>query len=93
MLQIVRQHKIDRKQQTRIHLIISLVSHATRNPHGPADLFGEDDNQKGKSITKIMQEKTHTMVPLLPTRHNLGAYISRIVNRRHMPNDGLSHRS
>jgi hypothetical protein len=63
-----------------------LVAHATRKPPGPKNLFREEDNQTGNSITQVMQEETDQAVPLLPTWHNLGANISRIVNRRHMPN-------
>jgi hypothetical protein len=64
-----------------------LVAHATRKPPGHTKFFREEDNHKDTSITQVMQEDTDQMVLLLPTWHNLGANISRIVNRRHMPND------
>jgi hypothetical protein len=69
-----------------------VVAHATRKPPGPTNLFREEDNHIGKSITQIMQEKTDQMVLILPTWHNLGADFSRVVLRRHMPNDRFSHR-
>jgi hypothetical protein len=53
----------------------------------------EGDNQTDSSITQFMQEETYQVIPLLATWHNLGANISRIFNRRHMPNDLLSHGS
>jgi hypothetical protein len=46
----------------------------------------EGDNQTDGSITKVMQEEVDQVIPLLRTWNNLGANISRIVNRRHMPN-------
>jgi hypothetical protein len=64
-----------------------LVSHKTRKPPGPENLFREEDNQTNNSITQVMEEETNQVVPLLPTWHNLSAKISRIVDRRHMPNN------
>jgi hypothetical protein len=64
-----------------------VVAHATRKPPGPTNLFREEDNQTNNSITQVVQEEMDQVVPLLPTWHNLGANISRIVNRRHTPND------
>jgi hypothetical protein len=64
-----------------------VFAHATRKPPGPTNLFGEEDNQTDNSITQIIKKKADQMVPLLPTRHNLSANVSRIVNRRHIPND------
>jgi hypothetical protein len=64
-----------------------LVAHATRKPPGPTNLFIEEDNQTDNSITQVIQEEINQWFPLLPTWNNLGANISRIVSRRHMPND------
>jgi hypothetical protein len=64
-----------------------LVAHATRKPPGPANLFRDEDNQTYNSITEVMEEEMDQVVSLLPTRHNLVANISRIVNRRYMPNN------
>jgi hypothetical protein len=86
----VRQWKIDRRtKHTKIpfHLIMYLVAHATRKTPGPTRLFREEDNQTYNSITQVMQDEADQVVLLLPTWHNLNANISRIVNRRHMPND------
>jgi hypothetical protein len=47
----------------------------------------EGDNQTYISITQNMQEEADQVIPFLPTWHNLGANISRIINRRYMPND------
>jgi hypothetical protein len=47
----------------------------------------EGDNQTDSSITQVMQEEMDQVIPFLPTQHNLGANISRIVNRRHTAND------
>jgi hypothetical protein len=46
----------------------------------------EGDNQTDSSTTQVMQEETDQVIPFLPTRHNLGENIIRIVNRRHMAN-------
>jgi hypothetical protein len=46
----------------------------------------EGDNHTESSITKVMQEEMDQVIPFLPNRHNLGANISSIVNRSHMPN-------
>jgi hypothetical protein len=43
------------------------------------------------SITQVIQEEADQVLPLLPTWNNLGANISRIVSRRHMSNNLLSH--
>jgi hypothetical protein len=64
-----------------------LVARATRKPPRPKNVCREEDYQADNSITQVMQEEADQMVPLLPTWNNLGANISRIVNRRHMPND------
>jgi hypothetical protein len=64
-----------------------LVYHATRKTPRPANLFREEDNQTYNSITQVVQEEADQMFRLLPTWHNLGANISRIVNRRHMTNN------
>jgi hypothetical protein len=64
-----------------------VVAHTTRKPPGPSNIFREEDNKTDSSITQVMQENADQMVLLLPTCHNLSANISRIVNRRHMPND------
>jgi hypothetical protein len=64
-----------------------LVAHATRKPPRPINLFREEDNQTDNSITQVMQEEADQVITLLPTRHNLGANISSIFNRRHMPNN------
>jgi hypothetical protein len=53
----------------------------------------QGDNQTDSSITQVMQEDTDQVISLLPAWHNLGANISRIVKRRYMPNDWLSHDS
>jgi hypothetical protein len=47
------------KKRIRIpfHLIMNLVSHATRKAPGPTNIFREEDNQTDNSITHIMQEK------------------------------------
>jgi hypothetical protein len=63
------------------------VAHATRNPPRPANLFREEDHQTDSSITQVTQEEADQVIPLLPTWRNLPANISRIVIRRHMPND------
>jgi hypothetical protein len=63
-----------------------LVSHTTREPPRPANIFREEYNQTDSSITQVMQKEADQVIPLLPTWHNLGENISRIVNRRHMPN-------
>jgi hypothetical protein len=55
-------------------------------PPIPANLFREEDNQTDSSITQVMQEEADQLIPFLPTCHNLSVNISRIVNRRHMPN-------
>jgi hypothetical protein len=68
-----------------------LVAHTTRKPPRPANLFREEDNQKDSSMTQAMQEEADQVIPFLPTWHNLFANISRIFNRRHMPNNLLSH--
>jgi hypothetical protein len=47
----------------------------------------EGDNQTDSSITQVMQEEADQVIPLLPTWKNIGANISRIVNRKHMPDD------
>jgi hypothetical protein len=70
-----------------------LVARATRKPPGPTNLFREEDNQTDNSITQVMQEEADQMVPILPTWHNISANVSRIVNRRHMPNDWFSYSS
>jgi hypothetical protein len=64
-----------------------LVAHATRKTPRPANLFIKEDNQTDSSITQVMQEEADRVIPFLPTWNNLSANISRIVNRRHMPND------
>jgi hypothetical protein len=64
-----------------------LVAHETRKPPRPANLFREEDNHKDNSITQVMQEEADQVIPFLPTWHNLSANTSRIVNRRHMPNN------
>jgi hypothetical protein len=64
-----------------------LAAHATRKPPRPKNVCREEDYQTDSSITQVMQEEADQMVPLLPTWNNIGANISRIVNRRHMPND------
>jgi hypothetical protein len=64
-----------------------LVAHATRKPPRPANLFREEDNQTDSSITQVMQEEADQVIPLLLTWHNRSANISRIFNRRHMPNN------
>jgi hypothetical protein len=64
-----------------------LVSRATRKPPLPANLIREEDNQTDNSTTQFMQEEVDLMIPLMPTWHNLSANVSRIVNRRHIPND------
>jgi hypothetical protein len=64
-----------------------VVAHATRKPPRPANLIREEDNQTDSSVTQVMQEGVDQVIPCLPTWHNLVANISRIVNRRHMPND------
>jgi hypothetical protein len=58
---------------------------------GPANLFSEEDNQTGKSITQVMQENMDQVLSCMPTWHNFYAGFSRIFNRRRVPNDGLSH--
>jgi hypothetical protein len=68
-----------------------LVAHATRKPPGPENLFREEDNQTDSSITQVVQEEADQVIPFMPTWHNLSANISRILNRRHMPNNLLSH--
>jgi hypothetical protein len=70
-----------------LHLIMYLVSHATRKPPIPANLFIEENNQTDSSITQIMQEEADQVILLLPAWHNLSGNISRIFNRRHMPNN------
>jgi hypothetical protein len=78
-----------RKKHTHIplHLIMYLVDHATRKPPRPANLFREEDNQTDNSITQVMQEEEDKVIPLLYTWYKLSANISRIVNRRNMPNN------
>jgi hypothetical protein len=68
-------------------MIMYLVAHAIRKLPRPTNLFSEEDNQTGKSIAQVMQEKMDQVMPIMPTRHDLCAEIRRIVNRRHMPND------
>jgi hypothetical protein len=63
-----------------------LVAHATRKPPRPANLSERGIIRQNSSITQVMQEADQ-VIPLLPTWNNLGANISRSVNRRHMPND------
>jgi hypothetical protein len=43
-------------------------------------------NHSDSSITQVMQDETDQVTLFLPTWHNLGGNISRIVNRRHMNN-------
>jgi hypothetical protein len=64
-----------------------VVVHATKKPPGTTNLISEEDNQTDNSITQIIKEKLDKKVLLLSTRHNLSANFSRIVNRRHIPND------
>jgi hypothetical protein len=64
-----------------------LVAHATKKPPIPENFFREEDNQTDSSITQVMQEEVNQVITCLPTWHNISANISRIVNRRHMPND------
>jgi hypothetical protein len=64
-----------------------LVSHETRKPPRPENLFREEDNDTDSSITQVMQEVVDPLISLLPTWYNFSANISRIVNRRHMPNN------
>jgi hypothetical protein len=64
-----------------------LVAHATSKPPRPAKLFREGDNQTNISITQVIQEEADQVIPLLSTWHNLNENISRIVKRRHMPNN------
>jgi hypothetical protein len=85
----MRQHKIGRKQSTcKLHSSCYVLScpcnKETPNTRKP---LIEEDNQTDSSITQVMQEETDQVIPLLPTWNNLGANISRIVNRRHMTND------
>jgi hypothetical protein len=63
-----------------------LVAHATRKPPRLANFFREEDNHTDSSNTKVIQEEADQVITLLPTWHNLSAEISRIFNRRHMPN-------
>jgi hypothetical protein len=47
-------------------------------------------NQTDSSITQVMQEEEEEedkVIPRLPTWNNIGSNISRIFNRRHLPND------
>jgi hypothetical protein len=63
-----------------------LVAHATRKPQRPANLFRYENGQTDSSITQVMQEEMDQVITILPTWHNLSADISRIFNRRHIPN-------
>jgi hypothetical protein len=86
----MRQQKIGRKtKHTNIpfHLIMYLVDHAARKPPRPENVFRDENNQTDSSITQVMQEEMDQVISLLPTWHNLSANISRIVIRRHMPNN------
>jgi hypothetical protein len=64
-----------------------LVAHATRKPPRPANLSERGIIIKNSSITQVMQEEADQVIPLLTTWNNLCTNISRIVNRRHIPND------
>jgi hypothetical protein len=86
---ILRQQNIGRKK-THAHSTPSdYVFSCPCNKETPKTRkpLREGDNQTDSSITQVMQEETDQVIPFLPTRHNLGENISRIVNRRHMPND------
>jgi hypothetical protein len=95
MLLFLENRILTGEQSTHIplHLIMYLVAHATRKPPRTENLFIEEDNQTDSSITQFMQEEADQVITLLPTWHNFSANISRIVNRRHMPNNCLSHGS
>jgi hypothetical protein len=60
-----------------------LVDHATRKPPRPENL-----SERGiiRHIVKSHKSCRRRWI-FLSTWHNLGANISRIFNRRHMPND------
>jgi hypothetical protein len=68
------------------HLITYSVAHATRKPPRPANLSERGVIRQNSSITQVMQEEADQVIPLLTPWHNLCTNISRIVNRKHMPN-------
>jgi hypothetical protein len=85
----MRQKKIGRKQSTyKLHSSDYVLS-CPCNKETPktSKPLREGDNQTDSPITQVMQEEANQVIPILPTWNNLGANISRIVNRRHMPND------
>jgi hypothetical protein len=87
MLQIVRQHEFGIRISTP-HMIMYLVAHATRKPPGPTNLFREEDNHTDKiNHTNHVGGDGSNGSASSHTIHNLGKNFSRIVNRRHMPND------
>jgi hypothetical protein len=86
---ILRQHKIVRKQSTHKFHSPDYVLSCPCKKETPktSKPLRERDNHTDSSITQVMQEEADQVIPLLPTWNNLGSNISRIVNRRHMPND------
>jgi hypothetical protein len=86
---MMRQQKIGRKQSTcKFHSSDYVLSFpCNKENHSTSKPLREGDNQTDRSVTQLMQEEMNQVIPLLPTWNNLGVNISRIVNRRNMPND------
>jgi hypothetical protein len=56
-------------------------------PPRPANLSERGIIRNKISITQVMQEEANQVILLLTTWNILCAIISKIFNRRHMPND------
>jgi hypothetical protein len=65
VLQIVRQQEVGRRISTS-HIIMYLVSHATRKPPGPTYLFSEEDNQTENQSHKSCRRRRIKWFRLCP---------------------------